>query len=98
MFRPIKNTVEPMAPRHMLISGDVLLFPDLLHGQVGTKVAGIGKQDLVTIGHRIDGAAQPRRNAVDKVQPAGLFAAVKFIEIADALDVGGAVGRASTFS
>jgi len=65
----------------------------LLGADVAPKVAGIAPDDGVAVVQCIAAAAVVRPDAVDAVHPAGQLAAVKFVEVADALDIGAVVRR-----
>ena len=63
---------------------------------VAPEIARIAPDDGVAVMERVAAAAVIRPDAVDAVHPAGQLAAVKFVEVADALDIGAVVrGRPS---
>ena len=68
-------------------------FIDFLRTQICAQIQGIAEYDHISIRQGIAGAAQARIGTVDAVHPSGLGAAVKFIEVSDALDVDGIIGR-----
>ena len=58
-----------------------------------TKLTGVTEFDFIAVFQRVTRAAVVWRPAVDSIDPAGFVAAVKFVEIADSLDIRGIVGR-----